>query len=99
MELGKFYLEIGALERARQSFHKVQTGPVNSPLSLYYLGIIAFQEKNPYDARVYFSRLVASSAPEDFESELDNPVDMARHYLKLLDKREFKRSHFRLISS
>ena len=29
----------------------------------------------------------------------NNPVDMAHHYLKLLDKREFKRSHFRLISS
>jgi hypothetical protein len=26
-------------------------------------------------------------------------VDMAQHYLKLLEKREFKRSHFHLVSS
>ncbi len=62
-------------------------------------GIVAFQEKNPYEARVYFSRLVSTCQREEFENELDNPVDMAQHYLKLLDKREFKRSHFRLISS
>ena len=99
IEQGKFYLEIGDLERAKQAFQKIQAGPVKCPLALYYLGIIAFQEKNPYDARVYFSRLVGSCNREDFENELDNPVDMAHHYLKLLDKREFKRSHFRLISS
>ena len=52
-----------------------------------------------YDARVYFSRLVGSSTREDFERELDNPIDMAHHYLKLLDKREYKRSHFQLIST
>jgi hypothetical protein len=99
LERGKFYLEIGDLESARQSFLNAQAGPVKSVLALYYLGIIAFQEKNPYDARVYFSRLVSSASREEFASELDNPVDMAQHYLKLLEKRDFKRSHFRIISS
>ncbi len=99
IELGRFHLEIGDLEQAREAFHKIHAGPVKCPLALYYLGIIAFQEKNPYDARIYFSRLVSTCTREDFKNELDNPVDMANHYLKLLDKREFKRSHFRLISS
>ena len=44
-------------------------------------------------------RLVASATREDFADDLDNPVDMAHHYLKLLEKREFKRSHFKIISS
>lgn len=99
IEQGKFFIEIGDLERAKQAFQTIQAGPVKCPLALYYLGIIAFQEKNPYDARVNFSRLVATCHREDFADELDNPVDMANHYLKLLDKREFKRSHFRLIST
>lgn len=99
IEQGKFFLEIGNLERARQAFQTIQAGPVKCPIAPYYLGIIAFQEKNPYEARVNFSRLVATCHREEFENELDNPVDMAHHYLKLLDKREFKRSHFRLIST
>ncbi|MCZ6841757.1 MAG: hypothetical protein O7G32_02870 [SAR324 cluster bacterium] len=99
IELGRFYLEIGDLAQAKESFQRIQSGPVSCPLALYYLGIIAFQDKNPYDARVCFSRFVDSCNREEFEGELDNPVDMAQHYLKLLDKREFKRSHFRLISS
>ena len=61
--------------------------------------MIAFQEKNLYEARLYFSRLIQGSTREDFDNELDNPVDMAHHYLKLLDKRDIKRSHFHLISS
>lgn len=99
MELGRFNLEIGELARAKQAFQSVQAGPVSQPLAIYYLGVIAFQEKNPYDARVHFSRFVAACGRDEFEGELDNPVDMAQHYMKLLEKREFKRSHFRLISS
>lgn len=99
IEQGKFYLEIGDLERAKQAFQKIQAGPVKCAQAVYYLGIVAFQEKNPYEARVYFSRLVSTCEREEFENELDNPVDMAHHYLKLLDKREFKRSYFRLIST
>ena len=99
MELGKFYLEVGKLSEAKQAFQKVQAGPVNYPLTLYYLGIIAFQEKNPYEARVYFSRLVSTSEREEFKIEVDNPVDMAQHYLKLLEKRDFMRSHFRLVTT
>ena len=97
--LGKFYLEIGQWDLAKRAFEKILAGPIKYPRALYYLGVIAFQEKNLYDARVYFSRLVASCSPEEFDKELDNPLEMAEHYLKLLDKREFKRSQFRIISS
>ncbi|MCH7477387.1 MAG: hypothetical protein IIA14_04725, partial [SAR324 cluster bacterium] len=99
MELGRFNLEIGELGAAKQAFQQVQSGPVNYPLALYFLGVIAFQEKNPRDARIHFSRLIDGFTREEFGDEPDNPVDMAHHYLKLLDKREFRRSHFRLISS
>ena len=99
LELGRFQMEIGQVEDAKGSLQRIAAGPGNSPLAIYYLGILAFKEKNLYEARVYFSRLISSCAREDFPDELDNPVDMAHHYLKLLDKREFKRSQFRLISS
>lgn len=98
-ELGRFYLEIGEPDEARRVFGRILAGPARSPRALYYMGVIAFQERDLYQARVYFSRLVGSCSREEFERELDNPVDMAHHYLKLLDKREFKRSHFQLISS
>jgi hypothetical protein len=98
-ELGRFHIETGRWERAKRALRKILAGPVRFPKALYYLGVIAFQEKNLYDARVYFSRLIATCSRDEFEQDLDNPVDMAQHYLKLLDKREFKRSHFHLVSS
>ena len=99
LELGRFQLEIREVETAKQTLHRILAGPNKCPLALYYLGVIAFQEKDLYEARVCFSRLLQSSTREDFGSKLDNPVDMAQHYLKLLDKREFKRSQFHLIST
>jgi hypothetical protein len=99
LELGRFQMEIDETGAAKLTFQRIVAGPCKSPQALYYLGVIAFQEKNLYDARLYFSRVIQGSVREDFDNELDNPVDMAHHYLKLLDKREFKRSHFRLISS
>jgi hypothetical protein len=99
LELGKFHLDIGAAKDAKHDFQRILAGPVQSPMALYYLGVIAFQEKNLFEARVHFSRLAQGWAREDFDGALDNPVDMAQHYLKLLEKREFKRSHFHLVSS
>lgn len=99
LELGRFKMEIGEVAEAKQTFQKIVAGPSNCPMALYYLGVIAFREKNLYEARVHFSRLSQSCAREDFGNALDNPVDMAHHYLKLLDKREFKRSHFHLITT
>ena len=98
-ELGRFYMEVGQWELAKRALRKILAGPVKFPKALYFLGVVAFQERNLYDARVFFSRLIATCSRDEFESELDNPVDMAQHYLKLLDKREFKRSHFQLIST
>ncbi len=99
LELGRFQMEVNEVAAAKLTFQRIVAGPSKCPQALYYLGVIAFQEKNLYEARLYFSRLIQSSSREDFDNELDNPLDMAHHYLKLLDKREFKRSHFRLISS
>jgi len=99
LELGRFQMEIGETAAARQTFQRIVAGPSKCPQALYFLGVLAFQDKNLYEARLYFSRLISGSVREDFDNELDNPVDMAHHYLKLLDKREFKRSHFHLISS
>lgn len=99
LELGRFQMEIGEAAQARQTFQRLLSGRGRTPIALYYLGVIAFQEKNLYEARVYFSRLVQGCTREDFPEELDNPVDMAHHYLKLLDRRDFKRSHFHLVTS
>ncbi len=99
LELGRFQMEIGAAEEAKATLLRSVAGLSPCPVALYYLGVIAFQEKNLYEARVYFSRLIQSCTQDDFDNELDNPVDMAHHYLKLLDKREYKRSHFHLVSS
>lgn len=99
LELGRFYLEIGHLADARQTLQRILAGPVKSPHALFYMGVLAFQEKNLYEARVYFSRLVSSCSREEFENDPDNPLDMAQHYLRLLDKRDFKRSQFQIISS
>jgi hypothetical protein len=98
-ELGKFHLEVGNLREAKQAFARILAGPVRYPLALYYLGVIAFQEKNLYEARVHFSRLIEGYSREEFDNALDNPIDMAQHYLKLLEKREFKRSHFHLLAT
>ncbi len=99
MELGRFHLEIGSLKEAKQAFSRILAGPGNHPGALYFLGVIAFQEKNVYEARVHFSRLTQSFTAEDLDDSLDNALEMAQHYLKLLEKREFKRSHFHLIST
>jgi hypothetical protein len=99
IELGKFNLDIGRLDAAKEAFERILSGPVRHALALYYLGVIAFQEKNLFAARVYFSRLTQGHTREEFDGALDNPVDMAHHYLKLLEKRDFKRSHFRLVST
>ncbi len=99
LEKGRFEMEIGMMDEAKQTLKRIAAGPNKCPQAFYYLGVIAFQEKNLYEARVYFSRLIQSCSREDFGDNLDNPVDMAHHYLKLLEKREFKRSQFHLISS
>ncbi len=99
LELGRFQMETDQPDAARQTLQRIVAGPSRCPHALYYLGVLAFQAKNLYEARLHFSRLIQGSSREDFGNELDNPVDMAHHYLKLLDKREFKRSHFHLISS
>ena len=99
LELGRFQMETGDVTGAKESFRRLAAGQARAPYALYYLGVIAFQEKNLYEARVHFSRLIQIAGRDEFEQELDNPVDMAQHYLNLLDKREFKRSHFQLVST
>ncbi|MDH4121663.1 MAG: hypothetical protein OEV94_08175 [Deltaproteobacteria bacterium] len=98
-EAGKLYLEMGNREKAREAFQDILTGSERNPAALYHLGLIAFQEKNLHDARVYFSLLVQSCARESFEKDAENPVDLAQHYLRLLDRPDYKRTQFRLISS
>jgi len=99
LEWGRFKLDIGEVEEARGLFTGLLAGPDPCPEAHYYLGVIAFNEKNLFEARVHFSRLVQACGRGEFENRQDNPVDMAEHYLKLLDKRDFKRSHFRIIST
>ncbi len=99
LELGKLYLAIERLPEAHEAFQKCLDLVSHQPVALFNLGVIAFRQKNLYDARLHFSRFLGLFSAKDFEQEEENLYEMANHYLDLLSHREFKRSTFRLIRS
>lgn len=99
LELGKLYLSLEQLDDAREAFEKCLHFIGNQPVALFNLGVIAFRKKNLYDARLHFSRLITICSPHDFEFEEENLYHLAAHYLEILDRREFKRSSFKLVRS
>ncbi|MCH2293187.1 MAG: hypothetical protein MK439_11700, partial [SAR324 cluster bacterium] len=64
----------------------------------FFLGLIAYQEKNLAEARTHFNSFVRSSRSEDFEMEDENLHQVASHYLELMERKEFKRSSFKLLN-
>lgn len=96
LELGKLYLAIEKLDESQTSFRKSLELLGISPIALFNLGIIAFRNKNLFDARLHFSRLVNSFTIEDFPNDQENLIELASHYLLLLEQREFKRASFKI---
>lgn len=98
LEIGKLYLAIEQLGEAQEAFQKSLDLAGNQSLALFNLGIIAFRQKNIYEARLHFSRFIRLYSAADFEAEAKNLFQLALHYLEVLNHREFKRSTFKLLS-
>jgi len=99
LELGKLYLAIEQLPEAQEAFQKSLDLIDSQRLALFNLGIIAFRQKNIYEARLHFSRFTRLYSAADFQLEEENLYNLAKHYLEILNRREFKRSTFKLINS
>ena len=97
LELGKLYLVLERLDEAQEAFQRSMELVGNQPYALFKLGVIAYLKKNLYDARLHFSRLISIASPEDFALEEENLYQLAQHYLEILNRREFKRSSFKLM--
>ncbi len=97
LEAGKLYLSIDDPNKARDALLKSLELAANQPQVLYHLGVLAYHERNVFDARLYFSQLLRICSPEDFLLEEENLHQLASHYLEILDRREFKRSSFKLV--
>ncbi|MBF0279038.1 MAG: hypothetical protein HQM13_14655 [SAR324 cluster bacterium] len=98
-ELGKLYLAIEQLQKAQEAFQQSLDLFNNQHLPLFNLGIIAFRQKNIYEARLHFSRFTRLYSAADFQLEEENLYNLAMHYLEILNRREFKKSTFKLINS
>ena len=98
-EMGKFYYAIEEWDQAEVAFRQSLNFTGNQPVSLYHLGVIAFAKKNLPDARLYFSRILHSYRPEQFEMDDENIYVLSKHYLEILDRKEIRRASFKIISS
>ncbi len=97
LELGKFKLQLNELERAEEALQQSLKLAKNTSAALFFLGVIAYRNKNLYEARLHFSRLVQSTNPQEYDFEDENLHQMAVHYLEILERKDFKRSSFKLI--
>jgi len=97
LELGRLRRELGEIEEAQEALQQSVELGGKSPDALFHLGVIAFQRKNLFEARLHFSQLVQTTQPEDFEFKEENLHQLASHYLDLLDRREVRRSGFKIM--
>ena len=97
LEAGKLYLALEWMPQAKEVLRRSLELQADQPRTLYHLGVLAYHERNLFDARLYFSQLLRVCHPEDFLLEDENLHQLASHYLEILDRREFKRSSFKLV--
>ena len=97
VELGRLRLELGEIDAAQEALQQSLKLEGKSPEALFHLGVIAFQRKNLFEARLHFSQLVQTTHPEDFELKEENLHQLASHYLDMLDRREVRRSGFKIM--
>ena len=97
LEVGKLRIQLNELDSAAEVLKESIGLKNNPPEARFYLGVIAYRLKNLYEARLHFSQFVRSTTSSDFELEDENLHQMASHYLEILDRKEFKRSSFKLI--
>ena len=97
LELGKFRLQLDEVILAEEAL-KQGLELSGSPVEIrFFLGLIAYREKNLVEARMHFTSFVRSTRVEDFELEDENLHQVAIHYLEMLERKEFKRSSFKLL--
>jgi len=97
LELGKFRLQLDEAILAEKAL-KQGLELSGSPVEIrFFLGLIAYREKNLVEARMHFTSFVRSTRVEDFELEDENLHQVAIHYLEMLERKEFKRSSFKLL--
>ncbi len=97
LELGKFRLQLDEVILAEKAL-KQGLELSGSPVEIrFFLGLIAYREKNLVEARMHFTSFVRSTRVEDFELEDENLHQVAIHYLEMLERKEFKRSSFKLL--
>ncbi|MBQ32463.1 MAG: hypothetical protein CL923_07905 [Deltaproteobacteria bacterium] len=97
IELGRLRLELGENDAAQEALQQSMQLGGKSPDALFHLGVIAFQRKNLFEARLHFSQLVQTTQPEDFSLEEANLHQLASHYLNMLEHREVRRSGFQIM--
>ena len=97
IELGRLRLELGENDAAEKALQQSIKLGGKSPDALFHLGVIAFQRKNLFEARLHFSQLVQTTQPEDFVLKEENLHQLASHYLDMLDRREVRRSGFKIM--
>jgi len=97
IELGRLRLELGENDAAEKALQQSMKLGGQSPDALFHLGVIAFQRKNLFEARLHFSQLVQTTQPEDFVLKEENLHQLASHYLDMLDRREVRRSGFKIM--
>ena len=98
LEMGKFRLQLDEMKTAKEVLNQ-GLELSGSPVEIrFFLGLIAYQEKNLAEARTHFNSFVRSSRSEDFEMEDENLHQVASHYLELMERKEFKRSSFKLLN-
>lgn len=99
VENGKLYLNSDRSDLAAEAFSQCLQYCPNHHVALFHLGTISFRHKNLYEARLYFSRLLKTYQLQEVEAGEVNLAELAEQYLEILDKRDFKRSSFKLVSN
>ncbi len=96
LEIGKFCFSLSDFANARKYFLQSLTLERHLAVALFHLGMIAFQEKNLRDTRIYFSPLLEMETTTDQEKEWKT---LAKHYMNILDTPDFRRASFKVIPS
>ena len=94
LEIGQFCFAISEFEKAKGYFLQSLTLERHLAVALFHLGMIAFQQKNLRDTRIYFSPLFEMEMTTDQEEEWKT---LAQHYMNVLETPDFKRASFKVI--
>ncbi len=99
LELGKLRIAFKEPSLASQALKQIRENSSQWPYAQLHLGILAFQQGHMPQARACFVNITTRYSPGQFAEEIENPAEMAKDYLEMLDKQTYKRSHLRVLPS